>query len=158
MKQTALFVLIALFALSESNVSALTISQKEASLNLVDIEKAKKTKAKSKKVSKKEELKKKKAEEEKAKKQKEKEAQEALEEEKKAIEEVDANAPSDDTKTALDNGADEDEIIDNKMSQVAKEAIGPAGQPTGEKIVWKEDAMKASKDIIKSLKKGLNGK
>ena len=56
------------------------------------------------------------------------------------------------------NGADEDEIIDNKMSQVAKEAIGPAGQPTGEKIVWKEDAMKASKDIIKSLKKGLNGK
>ena len=44
--------MIALFALSESSVSAVSINQKEASLNLVDIEKAKKVKAK--KVSKKE--------------------------------------------------------------------------------------------------------
>ena len=159
MKSTALFVLVALFLSSDLNTaSAITINQKEATLNLVDIEKAKKTKAKGKKASKKSDKKKKEAEEEKAKKEKEKEEQDALEEEKKAIDEADANAPADDTKTAINsfNGADEDEIIDNKMADVSKEALNPAGVSTGEKIVWKEDALKASKDIIKTLK-GLKG-
>ena len=98
------------------------------------------------------------SEEEKAKKEKEKEQAEALEVEKKAIEEADANAPADDTHTATTsfNGADEDEIIDTKMAEVSKEALNPAGVGTGEKIVWKEDAQKASKDIIKTLK-GLKG-
>ena len=114
---------------------------------------------KGKKASKKSDKKKKEAEEEKAKEKKEKEEQDALDEEKKAIDEADANAPADDTKTAINsfNGADEDEIIDNKMADVSKEALNPAGVSTGEKIVWKEDAMKASKDIIKTLK-GVKGK
>jgi|TARA_B110000305_G_C19198964_1_gene520216 hypothetical protein len=43
------------------------------------------------------------------------------------------------------------------MADVSKEALNPAGVSTGEKIVWKEDAMKASKDIIKTLK-GVKGK
>ena len=82
-----------------------------------------------------------------------------MEIEKKAIEEEDANAPSDDTHADIKsfNGADEDEIIDTKMADVSKEAMNPAGVGTGEKIVWKEDAQKASKDIIKTLK-GLKGK
>ena len=42
------------------------------------------------------------------------------------------------------------------MAEVSKEALNPAGVGTGEKIVWKEDAQKASKDIIKTLK-GLKG-
>ena len=42
------------------------------------------------------------------------------------------------------------------MADVSKEALNPTGVSTGEKIVWKEDALKASKDIIKTLK-GLKG-
>ena len=66
--------------------------------------------------------------------------------------------PADDTKMALNsyNGADEDEIIDSNMADVSREALNPAGVGTGEKIVWKDDAKKASKFIIKKLK-GLEG-
>ena len=48
-------------------------------------------------------------------------------------------------------------MIDNQYSLIAKEAMNAAGVSTGEKVVFKEDALIAGKKIIKTLK-GLKGK
>ena len=72
-----------------------------------------------------------------------------------------SDAPEDDTEagtaaTAF-NGADEDEVIDKIFGQYSKESFNAAGQPSGEKVVFKEDAQKAGKEIIETLK-GVKGK
>ena len=72
-------------------------------------------------------------------------------------------APEDETETSVAveggamSGADEDEIIDKQYNLVAKEAMNAAGVATGEKVVFKEDAIAAGKKIIKQTK-GLKGK
>ena len=66
-----------------------------------------------------------------------------------------------DTSTAVEgtsmSGADEDEIIDQQFNLAAKEAMNAAGVSTGEKVVFKEDAIKAGKKVIQKTK-GLKGK
>lgn len=69
--------------------------------------------------------------------------------------------PEDDTDTqsiaSAYNGADEDEVIDQIYGNYSKESFNAAGQPSGEKVVFKEDAQKAGKEIIETLK-GVKGK
>jgi hypothetical protein len=80
---------------------------------------------------------------------------------KEAPKKEEKEVPDDDTDTATGvtsfTGADEDEVIDQQYNLVAKEALNQAGVSTGEKVVFKEDAIEAGKKIIKTLK-GLKGK
>ena len=55
------------------------------------------------------------------------------------------------------NGADEDDVMDNIFSHYAKEAHNAVGETTGQKILFKEDGLKAGGEIIETLK-GLKGK
>ena len=55
------------------------------------------------------------------------------------------------------SGADESEVIENIYNHYAQEAKNAVGEGTGEKIVFKEDALKAGAEAIESLK-GLKGK
>ena len=55
------------------------------------------------------------------------------------------------------SGADESEVIENIYNHYAQEAKNAVGESTGEKIVFKEDALKAGAEAIESLK-GLKGK
>ena len=142
--------LFSLLSPSEIGIDALSIDQKQATPRIIPHMYPQNKLLASQRDAKNKKL----LDEELVKKKKEKEAKEALEAEKKAIEEADASVPADDTKMAISsyNGADEDEIIDSNMADVSREALNPAGVGTGEKIVWKEDAKKASKFIIKKLK------
>ena len=78
-------------------------------------------------------------------------------------EEPKEEAPEDETETSTAveggsmSGADEDEIIDKQYNLIAKEAMNAAGVSTGEKVVFKEDAITAGKKIIQKTK-GLKGK
>ena len=47
--------------------------------------------------------------------------------------------------------------MENIYNHYAKSAKDPTGQPTGEKIIFKEDALKAGAEAIETLK-GLKGK
>ena len=150
MKSTALVVLVALFTASDFGVHAIQNHnvQRMETETLTDKKKQKKTaKAKKHAGGKKSDAKPKAA----AKKEEPKD--EAPKEE----------APEDETETSTAveggamSGADEDEIIDRQYNLIAKEAMNAAGVSTGEKVVFKEDAIAAGKKIIKSTK-GLKGK
>ena len=69
---------------------------------------------------------------------------------------VEADAPEDETEAGTSaqafNGADEDEVIEKIFGGYAKESYNAAGQPSGEKVLFKEDAMKGGKEIIETLK------
>ena len=54
------------------------------------------------------------------------------------------------------NGADEEDVIDNIYAKCAVEAKNAVGESTGEKVVFKEDAQKAGKEIIETLR-GIKG-
>ena len=54
------------------------------------------------------------------------------------------------------NGADEEDVIDRIFLSHAVEAKNAVGETTGEKVVFKEDAQKAGKEIIETLK-GIKG-
>lgn len=56
---------------------------------------------------------------------------------------------------ALDTG-DEEDVIDNINKNYAKEATNAMGEPTGEKILFKEDAQKAGAEVITTLR-GIKG-
>ena len=150
MKSTALVVLVALFTASDFGVHAIQNHnvQRMETETLTDKKKNKQTaKAKKHPGAKKSDAKRKAA----AKKEEPKD--EAPKEE----------APEDETETSTAveggamSGADEDEIIDKQYNLIAKEAMNAAGVSTGEKVVFKEDAIAAGKKIIKSTK-GLKGK
>lgn len=63
---------------------------------------------------------------------------------KAAAKKEEETAPEDDveagTSATAFNGADEDEVIDKIFGQYSKESFNAAGQPSGEKVVFKEDA------------------
>jgi hypothetical protein len=69
-------------------------------------------------------------------------------------------APEDETETGTIsqafNGADEEEIMEKIFGNYAKESYNAAGQPSGEKVLFKEEGQKAGKEIIETLK-GLKG-
>ena len=151
MKSTALVVLVALFMASDFGVNAIhnhNVQSMETE-TLAEHKKSKKT-TKAKKHSAKDS---KKDAKPKAAAKKEEPKEEAPKEE----------APEDETETSTAveggamSGADEDEIIDKQYNLIAKEAMNAAGVSTGEKVVFKEDAIAAGKKIIKSTK-GLKGK
>lgn len=48
------------------------------------------------------------------------------------------------------------DVIENIYEHYAKEAVNAAGEQTGEKIIFKEDALKASAEVIEAVK-GLKG-
>jgi hypothetical protein len=48
------------------------------------------------------------------------------------------------------------DVIENIYDHYAKEAVNAAGDNTGEKIIFKEDALKASAEVIEAVK-GLKG-
>ena len=54
------------------------------------------------------------------------------------------------------SGADEEEVIEKIFGNYAKESYNAAGQPSGEKVLFKEDAQKGGKEIIETLK-GVKG-
>ena len=54
------------------------------------------------------------------------------------------------------NGADEEDVIDRIYSTYAIEAKNAVGESTGEKVVFKEEAQKAGKEIIETLR-GIKG-
>ena len=69
-------------------------------------------------------------------------------------------APEDETETSTIsqafNGADEEEVMEKIFGNYAKESYNAAGQPSGEKVLFKEDAEKAGKEIIETTK-GVKG-
>ena len=151
MKSTALVVLVALFTASDFGVNAIQNHnvQRMETETLTDKKKNKKT-AKAKKHPAAKDSKKSDAKPKAAAKKDEPEAPKE-------------DAPEDETETSTAveggamSGADEDEIIDKQYNLIAKEAMNAAGVSTGEKVVFKEDAIAAGKKIIKSTK-GLKGK
>ena len=151
MKSTALVVLVALFTASDFGVHAIQNHnvQRMETETLTDKKKNKKT-AKAKKHPAAKDSKKSDAKPKAAAKKDEPEAPKE-------------DAPEDETETSTAveggamSGADEDEIIDKQYNLIAKEAMNAAGVSTGEKVVFKEDAIAAGKKIIKSTK-GLKGK
>ena len=151
MKSTALVVLVALFTASDFGVNAIQNHnvQRMETETLTDKKKNKKT-AKAKKHPAAKDSKKSDAKPKAAAKKEEPEAPKE-------------DAPEDETETSTAveggamSGADEDEIIDKQYNLIAKEAMNAAGVSTGEKVVFKEDAIAAGKKIIKSTK-GLKGK
>ena len=48
------------------------------------------------------------------------------------------------------------DVIENIYDHYAKEAVNAAGDNTGEKIIFKEDALKASAEVIEAVK-GIKG-
>ena len=74
--------------------------------------------------------------------------------------EEDAEAPADETQTGTIaqafNGADEEEVMEKIFGNYAKESYNAAGQPSGEKVLFKEEGEKAGKEIIETLK-GVKG-
>jgi|TARA_B110000503_G_C6990168_1_gene347002 cytoskeletal protein RodZ len=141
MKSTALVVLVALLTASDFGVNAIQNHnvQRMETETLTDKKKNKKTtKAKKHSATKKDSKTEKSA-------KKEEPKEEAPKEE----------SPEDetDTSTATEggamSGADEDEIIDKQFNLAAKEAMNAAGVSSGEKVVFKEDAIAAGKKIIR---------
>ena len=55
------------------------------------------------------------------------------------------------------NGGDEADVIENIYDHYAKEAVTATGEKSGEKIVFKEDALKAGAEVIEAVK-GVKGK
>ena len=148
MKSTALVVLVALLMASDFGVNAIQNHNVQTMESLTDKKKnPKKGASKSKKHSDKKKDDKKAAD------------KDAKKDAKK--EEPKEEAPEDEAETATEatalSGADEDEIIDAQYNLAAKEAMNAAGVSTGEKVVFKEDAIEAGKKIIKQTK-GLKGK
>ena len=78
----------------------------------------------------------------------------------KAKKEETTEAPEDETETGTVaqafNGADEEEVMEKIFGNYAKESYNAAGQPSGEKVLFKEDGEKAGKEIIETLK-GVKG-
>ena len=150
MKSTALIVLVALFAIAADDFGVNAIDVKSVQHQEMENHKpkSKKSAKKGAKSSKKDD--KKSADKKDAKKAKKEETKKEASKEE---------APEDDQTMAIEvlSGADEDEVIDNQFNKVAKEAMNAAGVSTGEKVVFKEDAIIAGKSIIKALK-GLKGK
>jgi len=155
MKSTALVVLVALFMTSDfgTGVNAIDTKNVQSLETMTDHKKSKKpSKSVKKQKAKKEDKKEAKAA---APKKEEKKPQEAPKKEDKKEEDT----PEDETDTSVTafSGADEDEVIDSQYNLAAKEALNAAGVSTGEKVVFKEDAIVAGKKIIRQLK-GLKGK
>merc|ERR1711937_851988 len=75
-------------------------------------------------------------------------------------EEAEPEAPEDETETGTIsqafNGADKEEVMEKIFGNYAKESYNAAGQPSGEKVLFKEDGEKAGKEIIETLK-GVKG-
>jgi hypothetical protein len=71
---------------------------------------------------------------------------------KKAEPKADEAAPEDETETGTVatafTGADEEEVIDKVFGNYAKESFNAAGAPSGEKVLFKEDAMTGGREII----------
>ena len=156
MKSTALLVLVALFMNSDFGVNAIDTKNVQSLETLTDHKKEKKTK-KSPAKSKKQKVTKKEEKPAKAEAKKEEKPAKAAE---KKVEKKEEEEPAEDeefTAVTSFNGADEDEVIDNQFNKIAKESMNAAGVSTGEKVVFKEDAIIAGKKIIKTLK-GLKGK
>ena len=78
----------------------------------------------------------------------------------KAKKEEKEETPEDETDTGTIaqafNGADEEEVMDKIFGNYAKESYNAAGQPSGEKVLFKEDGEKAGKEIIETIK-GVKG-
>ena len=54
------------------------------------------------------------------------------------------------------NGGDEAELIDNIYDHYTKYAVTATGEKSGEKIIFKEDALKAGAECLEAIK-GLKG-